>query len=214
MDDKPTTPNNTQSAAAWFDSVPATASTPPPTSHRKLLLLIVTGVILVTGIVVAFLLTRPKSCFVASNYRDLVTLVGPVSEDATPLDTDIVQDEPLYVHPIYFTTTGTQFDLDAADDPTVFLQSIGSYSKTHQTSAPVSLKVNGMYTSADSKSLVEARVNHVRDIIAQSAGSTPPLIEATSALKIPDTDEPSDEEDFANGQQIFVTITPISRCAN
>ncbi len=214
MDEKSTQPTSDQSAAAWFDGVPATTSAPPPASHRKLLLLIVAGVILVTGIVVAFLLTRPKSCFVASNYRELVTLVGSVSEDATPLDTDIVQDEPLYVHPVYFTTTGTQFDVDAADDPTVFLQSIGSYSKTHQTSAPVSLKVNGMYTSADSKSLVEARVNHVRDTIVQSAGSAPPLIEATSTLTVPDTDEPSDEEDFANGQQIFVTITPISRCTN
>lgn len=221
MDPTPTRPDipprdNVPSPAEWFAQADPRGTDPlPAPPKRSKRWLIVTGIVLVATacllvIIYVFFAPRSASCFDADNYTELLDIIKPIASDTIGTE-DVQPQEPLYTHAIYFQSGTTDFDTDHMEDPTDFLQSIGSYSSKRHTATPITVTLTTGYSAADTIDIAQARIDYVRNILVRAGMTASAVITPQPALVEPDAE--SDNDDVADGSlPLLVSVTPVSSC--
>lgn len=213
-----TTPYSTQPTVPdWF--VPSTPPPPqpphePPKHLNRWRIVIVSSmvILLCAGVVFALVSLRSSSCFNASPYSQLITDINGVNGD-TLTTSSIQPNAQLYGHSVYFLEGTTTFDTERSDDPTSFLQSIGSYYKDLGTTAPIAITISTTYAGTDSVDIARARSQYIRDILVKAgASSTIITIAQPTFTQLNASDEGTDD-DTADGESVLlVTISTVSSC--
>lgn len=203
------------STPAWLEQTGASIAGPTATSPKKSkrFLIICSTLFILVCIFVGFMLfsSQSTSCFNANNYQGLIDIIKPVDDDDIQV-TDAQPQQPLYTYTAYFFQGTSDFDSEKSpENPTDFLQSVGSYYQKQHVSSPFSVQISTSYVAGDSLDLAQKRVNHVQSIL-QQAGLDISVISTPQPTLIPLTDETKDDDDVVDGTPVLIGITPTSRC--
>lgn len=213
------TPPKESSAEEWFNGL---QPTPPPRKKSPLRAIIFTVVIvfaLATSALVMFVPPRhdvtvtdkDETCFELSAYDGLLTLLKPYSG----LDTntgEITIDEDIYAHEIFFVVNTTAFNLDLADDPTEFLQALGTYYKGHHKAAPLRVQIDARAEGSDTR-ITNEQIDIIEKLLIEAGLDTAALSRNVQAALVQNGTASEDveiEEDSAERSAVSVRIIPTA----
>ena len=209
-----TPPSTSPTAEEWFDHASAPSTPPVKRRHKRLLIVSVIVVIILLVGGSAFLLFSKRfvaaDCFERKPYQLLINLVNTQLGDRL-VASDIVPDEALTTHEVYFTAGTTDINAGLSDNPTPFLQALAHYYRDHHQDAPFTIQLESQYEGEDSGIALQ-RIENIKRILVE-AGVASEAIQITSSsvdLSIDSLDQSETEEDIAvDGFPVVLTVTPV-----
>ena len=219
----------------WFNRA---AISPPmsqkPRRRRRGIIIILIALLLIGGAVLAFFMTRnggsPSSsssqsssdqdatsevCFDQTQYNRLINVIND-SADESLVATDVIADEPLYMHEVYFLPDSTEFNLDIADSPIAFLEAIAKYHKANHTSVPFIIEIAPYYSDAAETDMTNRQIYAVRQILIKAGFDekaiklvAPPELPDAEGITLEEAEEMEEITDFdIDGIPVSVSIIP------
>lgn len=193
-----------------MQSMPGKPTPRAPRKRRLIVALIVIAVVF--AIVSAALILRPKTCFTKDSYRDLVALAQNFDGGYGVSLSDVSQNQDLLVQSIYFKDATTSINSEISPDADNIFKMIGTYYKSHQATAPITITLGSDYEEATTpQGVASQRIKTIRDsLVKAGVAETAIVIKAPVAAT---TDEESHyDEDVIDGMPASIRITPVSHC--
>lgn len=190
-------------------NTPTTPQQKPPKKRALAVALIALAVLIIACS--ALLIFRPKNCFDAEDYTDLVALAQNFENGEGAALYNVLPNQELFTQSVYFLNDTTEVNAEFTDDTASFFQKLGAYYKDRQETAPISITLESNYLTINSPETATQRLQVVKDNLVK-AGISEPSITVKEPMAVELDEDSAYEDDVIDGMPVGIRITPIPRC--
>ena len=199
------------SADEWFRQANLPASTlamsPPRRSKWPFVIAILVGLASVGLVALSFFgQVKSQNCLRTDSYSDLLAVIEPINYDNAELS-DLTTQEPFFAYDVYFLTGTANIDTNISEDASTFLQSLGTYYRDKNTTAPITLTLETNRLTSDYPTLAAERLETVKKQLIDAGVDTSAITVKEPVLKEL-SDESANDDNVVDGMPVTISIIP------